>query len=380
MGVPFFDIRYNLGPGEREALLRRWAAILDHGRFINGPEVAELEDHLCRFLGVEHALACSNGSDALVLALKAVGVEAGDEVIVPSFTFFATAGAVARLGAVPVFADIDPVSYCLDPESAAAKAGRRTKAVIPVHLYGQPAEVGAIRRAVEQAAGHEVVIVEDAAQAVGAVSPEGPCGGLGAVAGFSCFPTKNLGACGDAGFVTTRDPALAERMRRLREHGGGTQYHHDEVGFNFRQDSLQAAALLERLDHLLEYNAARREAAEHYGRLLSDHGLDDRVTAPTVTPGHVFHQYVLRVPRREELRAALQEAGIGSAIYYPVPLHRQPCFAALGYAEGDLAESERAAREVLALPIHPGVDAEMRVAVVGAMASFYSPSRPSCLR
>ncbi len=380
MGVPFFDIQYNLGPEEKEGLLRRWAAILEHGRFINGPEVAELEDHLARFLGVEHALTCSNGSDALVLALRAAGVEPGDEVIVPAFSFFATAGAVTRLGAVPVFADIDPVSYCIDPASAAAKTGPRTKAVMPVHLYGRPAEIGPLRAAVDGAAGREVVVVEDAAQAVGAASPEGPCGGLGATAAFSCFPTKNLGACGDAGFVTTRDPELAERMRRLREHGGGQQYLHDEVGYNFRHDTLQAAALLERLDHLLEYNAARREGAGHYHQLFADRGLDEQLVLPEITPGHVFHQYVVRSRDRDGLQQALQAAGVGCAVYYPLPLHLQPCFADLGGTAGDLPESERAAAEVLALPIHPGITGEMRVEVADAVAGYASPSRPSCSR
>ncbi len=381
MPVPFFDIRYNLGPEEAERLLQRWKAILDHGRFIQGPEVAELEDKLARFLGVAHVLSCSNGSDALVLALRAAGVEPGDEVIVPAFSFFATAGAVARLGAVPVFADIDPLSYCLDPASAASQAGPRTKAVLPVHLYGQPAPIEALRAAVDAAAGRPIAVVEDAAQAVGAASAEGPCGGLGATAAFSCFPTKNLGACGDAGFVSTNDPALADRMRRLREHGGGVQYYHDEVGYNFRQDSLQAAALIERLEHLLEYNAARRETAAHYDQLIEEAGLRETLAAPALSPGHVFHQYVVRAPQREELRAALNERGIGSAVYYPLPLHLQPCFASLGGAEGQLPECERAAREVLALPIHPGIDAAQRVEVIEAVASFYAcPSRPSCSR
>jgi dTDP-4-amino-4,6-dideoxygalactose transaminase len=372
MGVPFFDIGYNLGPDEKEALLRRWAAVLDHGRFINGPEVGELEARLSEFLGVEHVIACSNGSDALVLALRAAGVEPGDEVVVPAFSFFATAGAVARLGAVPVFADIDPVSYCLDPADAAARTTARTRAVMPVHLYGRCAPTGALQAAVDAAAGRPVALVEDAAQAVGAAGPEGPCGGLGLTAGFSCFPTKNLGACGDAGFVTTRDAEVAARIRRLREHGGGVQYHHDEVGYNFRHDTLQAAALLERLPQLLAYHAARTESAAHYDQLIAEHGLDQSVTAPEPFPGHVYHQYVVRAPRREELRAFLGDRGIGSAVYYPSPLHLQPCFSHLGGKPGDLPECERAAAEVLALPIHPGVTATQRVEVVEALAAFYA--------
>lgn len=372
MPVPFFDIRYNLGPAEKQALLRRWAAVLDHGRFINGPEVGELEQRLARFLGIEHVVACSNGSDALVLALRAAGVGPGDEVIVPAFSFFATAGAVARLGAVPVFADIDPETFCLDPAAAAVRAGDLTRAVLPVHLYGRPAPVGEIRRAVEAACGREVAVVEDAAQAVGAASPEGPCGGLGLAAGFSCFPTKNLGACGDAGFVTTRSGEIAARLRRLREHGGGRRYHHDEVGYNFRHDTLQAAALLERLDHLLEYNAARIEAAADYGRRFAAAGLAGPIRWPEVVPGHVFHQYVIRAERRDDLVEHLRRAGVGCAVYYPVPLHLQPCFAGLGGRAGRLPESERAASQVLALPIHPGLGPEDRAEVVAAIEAFYS--------
>lgn len=371
MGVPFFDIHYNLDADARARVLKRWAAILEHGRFVNGPEIEELEGALAEFLGVPHVVGCSNGSDALVLALRAAGVQPCDEVIVPAFTFFASAGAIARIGCTPVFADIDPDSFLLCPKSAASLVTERTKAVMPVHLYGRSADVGELRRAVDAAAGRPIAIVEDAAQAVGTVHPEGPCGGLGESAGFSCFPTKNLGATGDAGFATTTDAARAQRMRELRQHGGGRQYYHDEVGYNFRMSCLQAASLLEHLPHLLTWNAARQQGAAHYEELFQSQGVSE-VKLPERTVGHVFHQYVVRVPRRAELQAWLNERGIGSAVYYPLPLHLQPCFADLGGKPGQLPASERAAEEVLALPIYPGATAEQRVEVVDAVAAFFA--------
>ncbi len=366
--VPFFDIRYSLSAEEKTGLLARWSDVLDHGGFINGPEVGELESALASFLDVKHAIACSNGSDALVLALKVAGVEVGDEVILPSFTFFATAGAVARIGAVPVFADIDPDTFCLDPATMAAKMSPRTRAILPVHLFGRAADIPALR-----AVAGDLPLIEDAAQAIGTSTAEGMCGGLGTVAAFSCFPTKNLGACGDAGFLTTPDPDLAAHIRRLREHGGGRQYFHDEVGFNFRHDTLQAAALLERLPRLPDWNAARRESAEHYGQLFAEAGLaNGSVTPPAADSGHIYHQYIIRAERRDGLRQHLQRREVGCAVYYPLPLHLQPCFADLGGQEGDLPESERAAVEVLALPIHPGITPEDRVEVVAAIAGFFS--------
>lgn len=371
MGVPFFDIHYNLDADARARVLARWSAILEHGRFVNGPEIEELETALAEFLGVPHVVGCSNGSDALVLALRAAGVQAGDEVIVPAFTFFASAGSVARIGCTPVFADIDPETFLICPKSAASLVTDRTKAVMPVHLYGRSVEMQALRQAVEAAAGRSIAIVEDAAQAVGAVHAEGPCGGLGETAAFSCFPTKNLGATGDAGFATTTDAARAQQMRELRQHGGGRQYYHDEVGYNFRMSCLQAASLLEHLPHLLEWNAARQEGAAHYEELFQAKGVSE-VKLPERVSGHVYHQYVVRVPRRAEVQAFLGDRGIGSAVYYPLPLHLQPCFAHLGGTEGQLPESERAAQEVLALPIYPGATAEQRIEVVGAIADFFA--------
>ncbi len=371
MGVPFFDIHAAWDAGQCERLRQRWEAILAHGRFVNGPEIPELEAALAAFLGLPEVVACSNGSDALVLALRVAGVGPGDEVLVPAFTFFATAGAVVRLGARPVFCDIAPETFCLDPEDAARRAGPAVQAALPVHLYGRPCAVAPLREALREATGRDVAIVEDAAQAVGAVGEEGPCGGLGIAAGFSCFPTKNLGATGDAGFVTTRDAEAAQRMRRLREHGMDRRYLHEEAGWNFRMDSLQAASLLVALERLEAWTEERRAAARHYRELFAEAGLGPRVVVPQDAPGHVWHQFVLRVREdRDGLREALAEQGIGSAVYYPWPLHLQPCFAGLGGREGGLPESERAAKEVLALPIQPGRTAEDRVRVVEAIAAW----------
>lgn len=379
MGVPFFDIHYNLDQAARERILKRWQAILEHGRFVNGPEIEEFEEAMAQLLGVEHVVGCSNGSDALVLALRAAGVKPGDEVLVPAFTFFASAGSIARMGAVPVFVDLDPATFLICPQSAASKVTERTTAIMPVHLYGRPVDIAALSQAVDAAAGRPIAVIEDAAQAVAAVHADGPCGGLGATAGFSCFPTKNLGATGDAGFATTRDAGRAQHMRELRQHGGGRQYYHDEVGYNFRMSCLQAASLLEHLPHVLEWTAARQQGAAHYEELFRERGVEE-VVLPERVAGHVYHQYVVRVPRRAELQAWLSERGIGAAVYYPLPLHLQPCFADLGGAPGQLPESEKAAEEVLALPIYPGASAEQRVEVVEAIASYFAAqpsSRPS---
>ena len=371
MAVPFFDIHYNLDADTRRALLARWQRILEHGGFVNGPEVRELEAALAAFLGVPHVVCCSNGSDALVLALRGAGVGPGDEVLVPAFTFFASAGAVARTGAVPVFCDIDPATFLLDAADAAARITPRTKAVMLVHLYGRAGDALALGEQLSQAAGRPIAVLEDAAQAIGAAHPAGPVGGMGVAAGWSCFPTKNLGAPGDAGFATTADPQVAAHMARLREHGGGRQYYHDEVGYNFRMDSLQAAGLLQQLPRLVEFNAARRAGAEHYRALFADAGLLDRVELPADHPGHVYHQFVLRVDggRRDGVAAGLRERGIATAVYYPLALHLQPCFAALGGRPGMLPESERATAEVLALPIHPGITPQQREEVVAGFAA-----------
>lgn len=373
MAVPFFDIQYNLDPATKEALLGRWKGILEHGGFVNGPEVRELEAALAEFLGVPEVVCCSNGSDSLVLALRAADVQPGDEVLVPAFTFFASAGAVARCGAKPVFVDIDPATFLIDPASAAAKVTERTKAAMAVHLYGRAVDIQGLQQTLEQAAGRPIAVVEDAAQAIGAAHPSGPVGGLGTAAGWSCFPTKNLGATGDAGFATAMDPEVADRMRRLREHGGGRQYYHDEVGYNFRMSSLVAAGLLEFLPRLVEFNAARNTGAAHYRELFAAAGLPEgAIVLPEDVPGHVYHQFVIRSAERDALKDYLHARQIGCAVYYPLALHLQPCFADLGGQPGDLPESERATAEVLALPIYPGVTPEQREELVAAVSAFYA--------
>ncbi|MCP4092780.1 MAG: DegT/DnrJ/EryC1/StrS family aminotransferase [Planctomycetes bacterium] len=372
MAVPFFDIQYNLDLATKKSLLGRWENILNHGGFVNGPEVRELEAALAEFLDIPHVVCCSNGSDALVLALRAAGVGPGDEVLVPAFTFFASAGAVSRCGAKPVFVDIDPDTYLISAEDAASKVTAATKAVMVVHLYGMPADIPALEKVINAAAGREIAVVEDAAQAVGATHPDGVVGGMGTSAGWSCFPTKNLGSPGDAGFATAANEEVAERMRRLREHGGGRQYYHDEVGYNFRMDSLQAAGLLEFLPRLVEFNGVRRNSAEHYSELFTAAGLAGKhLTLPINTPGHVYHQYVIRTDKRDDLMAFLRARDIGCAVYYPLSLHLQPCYQDLGGQLGDLPESERATEQVLALPIYPGVTFDHREELVSAVAEFF---------
>ncbi len=372
MAHPFFDIHHSYDADTQEALLERWRRVLAHGAFVNGPEVRELEAALGQLLGLPEVICCSNGSDALVLALRAADVGPGDEVLVPAFTFFASAGAIARCGATPVFVDIDPQTFLLDVEDAVSKITPQTKAAMVVHLYGYPADVQALTTALQQSAERPIAVIEDAAQAIGAVHEKGTVGGMGVAAGWSCFPTKNLGAPGDGGFVTTDHAEVAERMRRLREHGGGRQYYHDEVGYNFRMDSLVAAGLLELLPRLVGFNAARRLGAEHYRQLFAAADLADKVQLPTDHPGHVYHQFVIRVTQREALRHFLSERGISCAVYYPLALHLQPCFAALGGQPGQLPEAELATEEVLALPIYPGATAQQREELVTAVAEFFA--------
>jgi len=373
MAVPFFDIQYNLDPATKKSLLGRWERILNHGGFVNGPEVRELEAALAELLELPHVVCCSNGSDALVLALRASGVGPGDEVLVPAFTFFASAGAISRCGATPVFVDVDPATFLIDGADAAAKVTAKTKAVMVVHLYGLPVDVPALELLVNQAAGRKIAVVEDAAQAIGATHPSGIVGAMGSAAGWSCFPTKNLGAPGDAGFASSASAEVAEHMRRLREHGGGRQYYHDEVGYNFRMDSLQAAGLLEFLPRLVEFNGIRNNSAAHYNELFTAAGLVGKfLQLPALTPGHVFHQYVIRATRRDELMAFLRARDIGCAVYYPLALHLQPCFADLGGQPGQLPQSEAATADVLALPIFPGVSFGAREELVAAVVAFYS--------
>ena len=371
MRVPFIDLARHHAP-LRAAIVEKIVEVVDSQRFILGPGVAAFEADLAAYIGAEAAIGVSSGSDALLVALMALGVGPGDEVVVPSFTFFATAGAVARLGAKPVFADIDPESFNLAPADAVRRLTERTKAVIPVHLYGRVAELGELGPACRE---RGVAIVEDAAQAIGAADAAGVrAGALGDFGCFSFFPTKNLSAFGDGGAVTVCDAERAERVRVLRAHGSKPKYVHHVVGGNFRLDALQAAILSVKLPHLAAANERRQAIAKRYRALFADAGLlgDDSVVAPEDGPGrHVYHQFVVRAQRRDTLREFLGERGIGTMVYYPRPLHVQDCFAELGCKEGDLPESERASREVLALPVFPELSEDEQDYVVDAMAAFY---------
>ena len=358
------------------------ADVLERQEFVLGREVRQLEEEMARLCGTRHAVACANGSDALLLALLALDVRAGDEVTVPSFTFVATAGAVARLGARPVFVDIEPRSFSISPEALAQAVVRHPKlrAVIPVDLFGQIPDMEALREHLPEG----VVVVEDAAQAILAERHGSRAGSLGRMGTFSFYPAKNLGGYGDGGMVVTDDDAHAARLRRLRVHGSTDSYYHDEVGFNSRLDTLQAAVLLVKLRHLEAWTAARERAAERYTRLFLERGLvqaaalfpsdEHPVVVPQAESGagrHVFHQYTIRALDRDRLHLALEAEGIRTAIYYPLPLHLQRCFAPLGGKEGDCPEAERAAREVLSLPIFPEITDEQQQRVVAAIAAFF---------
>jgi dTDP-4-amino-4,6-dideoxygalactose transaminase len=324
-------------------------------RFILAEQVEALERSLASDLGVRHAIGVSSGTDALLVALMALGVGPGDEVVVPAFTFFATAGVVARLRARPVFADIDPVTFNLDPGDLERRLTPRTRAVIPVHLYGQCADMDPI---LEIAGRHGIAVVEDACQAIGASYRGRAAGAMGSIGAFSFYPTKNLGAAGDAGLVTTQDDALASRIRDLRVHGAPKTYLHSEIGGNFRLDEVQAAVLNVKRPRLPAWNQRRRQIAERYRALLSGLERDGRMGLPREMAEciHVYHQFVVRVAARDAVRQRLQNAGVGSGVYYPLPLHLQQCFSRLGQGEGSLPESERASREVLALPIWPEME------------------------
>ena len=340
----------------RADVLTAVTSVFDGCRFILGPEVEAFEKEVAGYLGGAHAIGCANGTDALVLALRAIDVGPGDEVIVPAFTFAATAEAVALVGATPVFADIDPDTFAIDPRSAADLVGKRTRALLLVHLFGHCARMEPLWELAERAG---VKLVEDAAQAIGAKWRGKAAGTLGHVAGFSFYPTKNLGGPGDGGMVTTTDAAVAERLRVLRAHGSRGGYVHDEVGLNSRLDEIQAAVLRIKLRHLDAWNEKRRANAARYRAAIGGGGRGGLVV-PVELDGahHVYHHFTLRSPRRAELVARLDAAGVGTAVYYPKALHEQPAFAR--WARGRLPEAERAAAEVLSVPVHPWLtDAEV---------------------
>jgi dTDP-4-amino-4,6-dideoxygalactose transaminase len=355
----------------REEVLPALLRVVERQQFILGEEVVALERAIAALSGTRFGIGCASGTDALLLPLRTLEFRSGDEVIAPSFTFFATAGAIHNAGGTPVFVDIDPATFNLDPAAVAAAITPRTRAIVVVHLFGQMADMEGILALAER---HGLVVIEDAAQAIGARRQVGGswrrAGELGTVGAFSFFPTKNLGGWGDGGMMVTKDEALAERLRRLRTHGGAKQYHHEEVGFNSRLDAVQAAVLLAKLPHLEGWSAARRERAARYTAAFA--GMTG-VCPPKTDPAneHIFHQYTVRAERRDALAAHLMANGIGSAVYYPLALHLQPCFAQLGYRPGSLPVTEAATSAVLSLPIYPELNDAQQDAVIAAVKTFY---------
>jgi len=371
-GVPLLDLARQHQP-LKEQIAAALARVCESGWFVLGPDVKQLEQHVAEYCRVEHAIGCASGSDALLLALMACDVGPYDEVILPSFTFFATASGVTRLGARPVFADIDPATFNVDPASVERLVGPATKAILPVHLFGQCADMEAICR-IAGAAG--VPVIEDVAQAIGAEFDGRRAGSIGDVGCFSFYPTKNLGGAGDGGMLTAGNTELAEKLRLLRVHGMQPRYYHKMVGINSRLDSFQAAVLNVKLPHLDRWTAMRQVNADRYTELFGEAGLDRVLGLPSCGPRrrHVWNQYVIRVPqgRRDAVREFLAEAKIGSEIYYPLGLHEQECFRRFGYGAGDLPETDRAAAEVLALPIFPELTAGEQQTVVERIAAFFT--------
>jgi dTDP-4-amino-4,6-dideoxygalactose transaminase len=365
-GVPLLDLQAQYGP-LRSDILAAIARVCDSQRFILGPEVEALERELAAALEVEHAVAVSSGTDAILAALMALGIGPGDEVVTTTYSFFATAGCISRLGAMPRLVDIDPLTCNLDVSAACAALTPRTRAVIPVHLYGLCADMAPL---VAAAAARGIPVVEDACQAIGARYQGRQAGSMGTLGCFSFFPSKNLGAYGDGGLVTTSDARLAHEVRLLRNHGAEPKYVHHRIGANFRLDAIQAAVLRVKLPHLQRWTDMRRGNAARYGELFQAAGLAGRVRLPVESTGcrHIFNQYIVHLPDRDRVRARLAEREIGTEIYYPVPFHLQGCFADLGYAPGDFPHAEEAAAHTLALPIYPELTRAQQSVVVGAVA------------
>jgi dTDP-4-amino-4,6-dideoxygalactose transaminase len=363
--VPLLDLEAQYRP-IRDDVLAAVIRVCDSQRFIQGPEVEALERELAAALGVAEAIGVSSGTDALLVAMMALGVGEGDEVITSTYSFFATAGCIARLGAVPRLVDIDPATYNLSPAAVRSAISSRTKAIIPVHLYGLCADMDPLLTIAAEAG---VPVIEDACQAIGAMYHGRQAGSMGTAGCFSFFPSKNLGAFGDGGLVTTQDASLAGEVRRLRNHGSETKYYHQKVGGNFRLDALQAAILRVKLPHLPGWTAMRRENAARYRRLFGEVLTDPAVVLPLEPEGrfHIYNQFVVRVPRRDRVRALLTEGGVGTEVYYPVPFHLQECFATLGYRRGDFPAAEAASESTLALPIYGELTVAQQEFVVQAL-------------
>ncbi len=370
MNVPLLDLKAQYAT-IRDEIQTAIGSVVERQEFIMGREVGQLETQIAELSCAKHGIACASGTDALLLPLKALDLRPGDQVIAPSFTFFATAGAIHNAGGRPVFVDIEPTTFNVDPAAIEAAITSRTRAIVVVHLFGQMA---AMERVLAIAARRGLPVIEDAAQAVGAsrtvTAATTMAGEAGWCGTFSFFPSKNLGAYGDGGLIVTQDDQLATRLRKLRLHGGAKQYHHDEVGTNSRLDTLQAAILLAKLPRLAGWSAARRERAARYTAAFAGH---PAIQPPVTDPAneHIFHQYTIRVPRRDDLAASLKASGIGCAVYYPIGLHLQPCFASLGYRPGSLPETERAMREVISLPVFPELTDGQGDEVVRAVKEFF---------
>lgn len=368
--VPLCDVnaQYRALQPEMDAAVLR---VLASGQAINGPDVQAFEREAAAYCGVAHAVGCADGTTALLLALAALDIGPGDEVIVPPFTFFATVGSVIRCGARPVFADIDPDTYNLDPHAVAAAITQRTRAIIPVHLFGQSADMDSLRGLAER---HGLALIEDAAQAFGADYRGRKVGSMGHVGCFSFYPSKNLGTLGDAGMVTTQDADLAKKLLALRNHGSEIKYYHKYIGWNARLDTIHAAMLRVKLPHIDRWMAGRRAAAARYDALIAEYQLADTMTTParSIWASHTFNQYVIRVHggQRNAMVQYLKDNGVGCDIYYPLPLHMQECLAYLGGREGDFPASEAAAREVMALPMFPEITADQQRRAIDVCASF----------
>jgi dTDP-4-amino-4,6-dideoxygalactose transaminase len=370
---PFLDLKKQyaaIKPQADAAVLR----VMESQQFILGPDVRAFEEEVAAYLECRYAVGCASGTDALILALMAAGVGAGDEVIAPSFTFVATVGSIVRVGAKPVFVDIDPSTFNLDAKLLGAAVTDRTKAIIPVHLFGLPADMDPILNVARE---RDLGVIEDAAQAIGSRYHGRYAGSMGTMGCFSFFPSKNLGGAGDGGMVTTNDPELADRLRVIHLHGSRKKYAYDVQGTNSRLDSLQAAVLRVKMPHLDYWTEGRRANAERYRRLFAERGLSNTVRSPLEPEGyfHVYNQFTIRVPARDALQAFLKGKGVPSEIYYPYPLHLQPAFGYLGYRPGQLPYTEAASREVLSLPIYPELTEEQQVEVVNAVVEFHKTLR-----
>lgn len=369
MNVPLLDLKTQYARIQPE-IMKAIEEVCAHQSFILGAPVEQLEQTLATFIGTKHAIGVASGSDALLLSLMELGIQPGDEVITAPFTFFATTGVISRLQARPVFVDVCADTFNLDPEQLAEKITPRTKAILPVHLFGQCADMEAINAVADP---QGIPVIEDACQAIGAVRNGIQAGAFGRTGCFSFFPSKNLGAFGDGGLISTNDTKVAERLKLLRVHGSRSEYHHHLIGMNSRLDALQAAILHVKFQHLADWTSTRQKNADSYRHLFHEQGLDQHVTLPVVEPGniHVYNQFTIKTPNRDALSAYLTEKGIGNRIYYPVPLHLQECYETLGYHKGDFPVAEHAAQEVLSLPIYPELTTDQITYVAKTIKQFF---------